>query len=173
MQHRSHLGCTPNSVALTAANLTTWQADSRMISPVMFTNLDVQLAMKDLTVARLNQVRTSLQNYYAVKGSYPRFDKWNSPNTVYLNPNTNDGCHEMWYALDDDAETDPLLTGKGVLSKVGLDRHEFGRTAWNATIEYCNDYDITGSGVATRAQKPDYAACVLIVSCPTGTSRFR
>jgi len=157
--------CNPNpatgvpgdSPALSAANYTTWSTSGRDGRAHFVSSLPIQKQMLATTVQRLDKVRDTLLSYLrtqqvtAAGGDttnwYPNQAGASAPGSLSgANPATNQGCRDGWYSLFSTA----------VLPTVGLSAQEYGITAWGGAIEYCRDYDPTGTG--TPDAPPHYAA---------------
>jgi len=159
--------CNPNpatgvpgdSPALSASNYTTWSPSGGDGRAHFVSSLPIQKQMLATTVQRLDKVRDTLLSYLrtqqvtAAGGDttnwYPNQAGTAAPGSLTgANPAINQGCRDGWYNLS--------AAGVLVLPTVGLAAQEYGITAWGGAIEYCRDYDPTGTG--TPDAPPHYAA---------------
>lgn len=135
-----------------------WQPAGTDSSTVAFSSLPVQKSMQLKTVDRIDKLRDAFGAYFRAKvlsAAASDFTNWYPASTVGGAPNlsggvpaTNQGCRDGWYNLSD--------ANINVLQQIGLTQEEFGRTAWGGIIQFCRDYDPTGtSGVNTP---PHYGA---------------
>jgi prepilin-type N-terminal cleavage/methylation domain-containing protein len=162
---KSSTTCNPNpstgvpgsSPALTASNYSTWTTTGSDDRPYFVSSLPIQKQMLATTVQRLEKVRDALLFYLrAQQVTASASDKTNwfpnqsgaaAPGSLSgANPLTNQGCRDGWYDL----------SSTSVLPTVGLAAQEYGVTAWGGIIQYCRDYDPTGTG--TPNTPPHYAA---------------
>lgn len=138
------------SVALTGSNHGSWTTTAPDFGAAYVSTLPVQLAM--LAKARTNvyKARDAFSAYFrmlqaaspaATTNFYP-----NSGASVVANASSNQGCWYNWINL----------ASTSVLTTVGLPPAEFGVTTWGGRIEYCRDYDATGSASADAV--PHYGA---------------
>lgn len=145
------------SVAMTAANVTTWVPTLPDYGAVMFSTLPEQKSMLRLTAGRINKLADRLSSEFftrmrlaaanSAQNFYPRPTNGGAPNLAGANPATNMGCHDGWYRLN--------AVNVNVLIQLGLDPAEFGVTAWGGAIDFCRDYEPSG---ATANTPPHYAA---------------
>jgi len=162
-------GVPGSSLELTAANFSTW-ATAGTDSPAFFvSSLPIQKQMLATTVQRLEKVRDTLLSYLrAQQVTAAGGDKTNwFPNQAGLPaagtksgavPGTNQGCRDGWYDLSDGAVT--------ALPTVGLSAQEYGTTAWGGSIQYCRDFDPTGS--KTPNDPPHYGAIRILKDVTSG-----
>lgn len=147
------------SSEMTATNYTSWQpADSE--KPATFiSSLPIQKQMLATTVQRLDKLRDSLLSYLRTQQMtasggdttnwYPNQQGLAASGSMAGNdPASNQGCRDGWYNLADN--------NVGVLPVLGLAKQEFGITAWGGVIQYCRDYDPTGT--SPENSPPHYAA---------------
>lgn len=153
--------CNPNpstgipgaSPLLTAANIVTWTTVGKDSAAKKFSTLNLQQQMLRTTAFRLNRLRETLTGYVREKqrsAAASDGTNWFLPNPGTMggaNPATNQGCLDGWYDLTNDTLILPYL---------GLSAAEFGTTIWGGAIQYCRDYDATGTKAANAA--PHYAA---------------
>lgn len=152
-------GVPGSSAALSGANYATWTTAGTDGPAHLVSSLPIQKQMLATTVARLDKVRDTLLNYMRVQqlnAAGGDATNW-YPNQAGLSaagslsgatPGTNQGCRDGWYDLSGGSVL--------VLSAVGLAPQEYGVTAWGGAIQYCRDYDPTGTKAADAA--PHYAA---------------
>jgi hypothetical protein len=164
---KGNTACNPNSAtgvpgdsqALSASNYTTWSPGGSDGRAHFVSSLPIQKQMLATTVQRLDKVRDTLLSYLrtqqvtAAGGDttnwYPNQDGKAAPGSLSgANPSSNQGCRDGWYDLS--------KTEVKVLPTVGLSAQEYGMTAWGGPIQYCRDYDPTGTG--TPNAPPHYAA---------------
>lgn len=153
-------GTPGTSSPLTSANLTTWIASGTDYGDVVFSTLPEQKNMLRITVSRLNRLADRLASEFytrqrlaaanSLTNFFPVPNNSGAPNLGGINPVANMGCHNGWYRLN--------AANVNVLALLGLDPNEFGVTAWGGPIEYCRDYEPTGTSTATENQSPHFAA---------------
>ena len=152
-------GVPGSSPALTAANYSTWTTTGTDDRPYFVSSLPLQKQMLATTVQRLEKVRDALLAYFraqqitAAAGDttnwYPNQAGASAAGSMSgATPSANQGCRDGWYNLSS--------AGVSVLPAVGLSAQEYGVTAWGGPIEYCRDYDPTGTSGANTP--PHYAA---------------
>lgn len=163
-------GVPGDSPILSATNFATY-ATTGSDGPVQFvSSLPVQKEMLQTTTQRLDKVRTSLVGYLrsrqisAAAGDtsnwYPnQLGTQVSGSLLNAAPLTNQGCRDGWYGL---------ATSTTILLTIGLSPEEFGRTAWGGEVQYCRDYDPTGSGAANAP--PHYGAIRINRQVSTGVA---
>lgn len=142
------------SAELTAANRATWNITAPDSAVARLSSLPVQKRMMALTASRMNAIRDALTGYATAKilAAAPGDTTNHYPGSGMsgLDPlvAANQGCRDGWYPLND--------ASVNVLPLVGLTKSEYGVTAWGGAIQYCRDYDPSGSlGAGTP---PHYAA---------------
>lgn len=142
---------TPTPTRLTAANYASWTPPSDAVGTVFFSTLPLQKRMLALTASRLDRIREAMTNFYNAKGNYP----FPTAGRQLTNgaPALNQGCREGWYELGTDTVGSVV---NDIAAQVGIGQKEDTRTAWGASIEYCQDYDATGAKGLDTA--PRYAA---------------
>lgn len=145
--------------ALSSSNFATWTTSGTDGEPFYISSLPLQKMMLATTVQRLEKVRDAALGYLRTQqltasGSdktnwYPNQLGESLPGSANgATPGSNQGCRDGWYNLDD--------TTNRILTTVGLTHEEYGRTAWGGTIQYCRDYDPTGTQAPDAP--PHYAA---------------
>lgn len=151
-------GVPGDSAAMTALNYASWETTGDDSDPVFVS--DVFLALQELrqTADRLVTIRSKLRARFnadlltAAAGSttnhYPRPNGAGAPDLSGAAPASNQGCRDGWYDLS--------AANVNVLTQLGLDAAEHGRTVGGGRIEYCPDYDPDGSGGADTP--PHFAA---------------
>ncbi len=148
-------GIPGDSVALTDANAATWDAGGSDYAAVTFSTLPDQKEMLRMTIGRINRLTDRLASEFYTRQRLSAADSANNFYPLPTNagaPNLSGGesasfCYNGWYRLD--------ATNVNILPQLGLDKAEFGVTAWGGPIEYCQDFDPTQAG-ANKA--PHYAA---------------
>lgn len=169
---KSQASCNPNSatgvpgtsVALTGANYSTWKTSGTDLPHYPVSTLPLQKSMLVTTVQRLDKVRDKLLEYFrsaqitAAAGDATNWYPAGSTSLSGQTPATNQGCRDGWYSL----------RTTNVLDYVGLSPTEFGITAWGGPIEYCRDYDPTGTNGANTS--PHYAALRIHGAVSTGVA---
>lgn len=150
------------SSQMNPSNVATWEAEAPDYGAVIFSTLSEQKSMLRLTTARINRLVDKLSSEFytrmrlaaanSTQNFYPAPNNAGAPNLSGRNPAAagSFGCHDGWYDLS--------AINVNVLQQVGLDREEFGVTAWGGRIEYCRDYEPTATGIATAGTAPHYAA---------------
>lgn len=144
-----------SSVAMTSANMTGWTATGTDYPAVIVSSLPVQKEMLITTAQRLDKLRDAfLSNFRsaqitAAAGDATNFYPTDSTSLAGQTPGSNQGCRDGWYSL----------ATSGVLAKIQLSAVEFGSTAWGGAVEFCRDYDPTGSKVADA---PPHSAAIRI-----------
>lgn len=153
------LAATAGAAPLTSGNRSTWIPGTRDIGVTYVSTLPLQKKMLQKTAEHLERIRLALSNYYAGQQAasptstanfYPQPSDPGQHRPPDYDFVANQGCHEGWYALD--SEIIDILKIVGI----GGGTIEAGRTAWGGTIEYCRDYDATGT--AAYGAPPHYAA---------------
>lgn len=143
--------CAPNpatgvpgtSAALTATNIAngTWNTSGTDGTPTTFSTLKLQKIMLGETVRRMRTIQDKSATYFnamlikSAAGDATNFYPSGSSSLAGANPGTNQGCRDGWYALN---------TGD-ILSTFNLSIGEYGTTKWGGVIEFCRDYDPTGT----------------------------
>lgn len=164
---KANTSCNPNPVTgiagdsprMTQSNFATWSSSGTDGPAFYVSSLPVQKMMLSNTVQRLERIRDAMLSYLRTQqltasGSdttnwYPNQNGLSSPgNRAGMNPMVNQGCRDGWYRLDDAASQ--------ILPRLGLSTMEYGKTAWGGSIEYCRDYDPTGS--QNSDEPPHYGA---------------
>lgn len=158
----SATGIPGESSLLTSGNYTTWSTSGTDLTPYIVSTLNLQKAMLITTVQRIDKVRDSLLSYFrsqqitAAAGDVTNWYPTSSSSLAGQTPGTNQGCRDGWYSL----------SGSTVLTNIGLASTEFGATAWGGDIQYCRDYDPTGT--KTPDASPHYAALRINKSVSSG-----
>ena len=142
--------CNPNaatgvpgdSAALTATNFSTWAPAGTDQDAVYINTLDVQTDMLETTKQKMLKLQDAFLSYFrtaqvtAAAGDGTNFYPAATSSMAGQNPaGVQQGCRDGWYSL----------TTSDILPKIGLTTAQYGTTAWNAPIEYCRDYDPTGT----------------------------
>lgn len=147
------------STALSSSNFASWTTTGTDGEPFYVSSLPLQKMMLATTVQRLEKVRDAALGYLRTQqltasGSdktnwYPNQLGASAPgNASGFSPGSNQGCRDGWYNLND--------TTNRILTTIGLTHEEYGQTAWGGTIQYCRDYDPTGTQAPNAP--PHYAA---------------
>jgi len=161
--------CNPNaatgipgtSTALTAANYTTWRPVGSDSPAVFISSLDIQKDMLATSVDGLDKLRDKFLGFVvaaqvtALAGDATNFYPTDATSLAGQAPATNQGCRDGWYSL---ATTN-------ILSQIGM-QESFGRTAWGGPVEYCRDYDASGTKAPNAA--PHNAALRIRASVSLG-----
>ena len=169
---KSDASCNPNSgtgipgssSVLTSANYATWNTAGTDLEPYIISTLPLQKNMLITTVQRLDRTRDALLGYVANKritaaaGDTSNMFPTDSPSQSGKTPGSNQGCRDGWYSLKNST----------ILAQVSLSANENGQTAWGGDIEYCRDYDVTGTKGANVF--PQYAAIRINASVSSGIS---
>ena len=163
-------GVPGTSIAMSGTNYATW-APSGTDGPASYvSSLPIQKQMLATTVQRLEKVREALLGYLRaqqVTAAGGDTTNW-FPNQAGAaaagsmtgaTPGTNQGCRDGWYDLS---------TATTILSTIGLAAQEYGVTAWGGPIQYCRDYDPTGTKAANAA--PHYGAIRILSDVSAGGS---
>lgn len=130
------------SIALTAANHTTWSTSGSDQAVYFVSTLPLQKQMLANTAAKVDKIRDALMSYFRTQqttASGGDTTNWWLPNPGTLSgatPGTNQGCRDGWYDLS---------TNSSILPAAGLTPAVDGKTAWGARIEFCRDYDPAGA----------------------------
>lgn len=157
------------SVAMTAANFSTWNTAGTDGPAFFVSSMPIQKQMLATTVQRLDKVRDALVSYFRsnqtitaggdITNWYPnQLGTTVAGSLTGATPGTNQGCRDGWYDLSD--------AGVAVLATVGLAAQEFGTTAWGGAVQYCRDYDPTGTKVANAV--PHFAAIRIHATATSG-----
>lgn len=158
-------GVPGSSAALTALNYTTWTTSGTDGVPYVFSSLPVQRSMLTKTTNNLDKLRDYFVSYYRAsqqKAAAADTTNWYPSGASSLEgqtPGTNQGCRDGWYNL---------ATDTTILQTVGLTSTELGSTAWGGAIQYCRDYDPTGTKGANTA--PFYGAFRILGSVSSGSA---
>lgn len=165
-------GCTSaygDSPQMTSANYSTWAPAGNDVSAVFVSTLPLQKDMMDKSAIRLDKIRSNLLQYYralqlaAAAGSttnwYPAPTGAGAPVLSGANPATNQGCRDGWYTLS--------AANVNVLPIIGLTTEEYGTTAWAGPVQYCRDYDPTGTKAPDAL--PHWGALRVLKSLSVGT----
>lgn len=135
---------------LTSANYTTWTTTGTDYPATLVSTLPIQKNMLELTATRLDKIRDAFINYARTKALAVSAD--NTTNW-YLQTVIDGGgsiappgaitadCYEAWYDLTGSSGG----TANKILKQIGLDPAEFGKTAWGGRVEFCPDFDLTGT----------------------------
>lgn len=144
---------------LTLSNFTTWKAGNYDIAPVMVSTLPIQMELMESTAKSLLELKSAFQRYFdRMQAANPASTANFYPQPAFsqppVSPAFNEGCREGWYAL--------RLNATDVLEQIGLFNRDYpgealyGLTAWGGVVEYCRDYD--PSGTSPYGTPPHYAA---------------
>lgn len=156
-------GVPGTSVAMTSANYASWTASGTDYPAYIVSSLPVQKEMLTTTAQRLDKLRDSFLSYFrsaqitAAAGDATNFYPADAVSLSGQTPGTNQGCRDGWYSL----------ATSGVLAKINLSPTEYGSTAWGGAIEYCRDYDATGTKVPDAP--PHSAALRIRASVSSGS----
>lgn len=166
-----------DSVAMTAANVTTWIPAGTDYGGIVFSTLPAQKDLLRQTVGRMNRLSDRLASEFYTRmrlaaansamNFFPAPNNGGAPVLSGANPTTNRGCHDGWYSLN--------AANVNVLTQLGLDQTEFGVTGFGGSIQYCRDYEPTAVSGATANTPPHYAALRInrdlsAAGAPTGTA---
>ncbi|MCF6783437.1 type II secretion system protein [Stutzerimonas stutzeri] len=141
-------------------NVASWMPTPPDYGAVVFSTLPEQKEMLRLTVARVNRLSDRLTSEFytrmrlasadSTSNFYPAPSNSGAPNLSGRNPGTNMGCHDGWYTLS--------ATNVNVLAQMGMDRSEYGVTAWGGPIAYCRDYEPGAASTVNAGKAPHYSA---------------
>ena len=145
-----------DSAHLTSSNYTSWEPVPNDYGSIAFTTLYEQKRLLRITVGRLNNLSERFTNDFHNKVRLASADastNFFEFNTAGLNlgntdPSINMGCRDGWYNL--------AASNVNILTKLGLDKSEFGMTSWGGPIGYCRDFDPAGTGL--HNEPPHYGA---------------
>ena len=164
-------GIPGTSAALTPGNYGTWSPVDPDARAHYVSSLPIQKQMLATSVQRLEKIRDTLISYLRANqvtaaggystNSYPT--KAGTAAACTLSgayPNSNQGCRDGWYSLSS--------VGVAVLATAGLGQDEFGKTAWGGPIQYCRDYDPTGTKTPNAA--PHYGAVRILANVTAGAA---
>lgn len=130
---------------ITEATIVSWDVAGNDYAPVMINTLAEQKTMLRVTIGRLNRLTDRISSHFYAKARASESAGENHfAGTAALAGAANHGCWTAWESLSTTA----------TLESIGLDRREYGKTAWGGDIEYCRDYKPTGTG----GQPPFFAA---------------
>ncbi|MBK4738746.1 type II secretion system protein [Noviherbaspirillum pedocola] len=137
------------SALMTSSNYGTWQPTPPDFGASYVSSWPVQMAMLADTDKLAQALQDAFSRYFdaqqaANPGSTANFYPNNGASTV-ASASSNQGCWYSWMSLNNSS----------LLDTVGLNR-TMGVTAWGGNIEYCRDFDATGSSSPDAA--PHYAA---------------
>lgn len=156
-------GVPGTSPLMTSGNYSTWKTSGTDSDAYIISTLPLQKAMLASTVQRLDKVREAVLSYLRAQqltAAPTDATNWFPPNPGTMggqNPATNQGCRDGWYDLSTST----------VLATIGLAKEEFGSTAWGGRVEFCRDYDPTGTKVPNAI--PHYAAVRINKTPSTGS----
>lgn len=169
-----------SSAVLAAGNFTTWAPSGTDFAPAAWSTLTIQREKLEQTSARLDKIRESFRNYFKTKQNavsdvatatttnyYPN-SQVTTDNTAAVAGATaaeRQYCWDGWYDLAAASSSDPTV-GNGILNKIGLSPEEFGKTSWTGKIEFCRDYDPTGT--KGRGVAPFWGALRVLRTISTG-----
>ncbi len=176
---KSSVSCNPTaatgvpgaSTALTSANFGSWFPIDPDARAHFVSSLPIQKQMLATTVQRLEKIRDTLISYLRTNqvgagggdstNWYPNQAGAAASGTLSgANPNSNQGCRDGWYSLSS--------VGVVVLATVGLGQDEYGKTAWGGPVQYCRDYDPTGT--KTPNAVPHYGAIRILANVTAGAA---
>lgn len=157
---KASLSCNPTSTsgvpgdspALTAMNFNSWTSKGSDGVATTISTLSLQKQMLGATAERLNKVRDAFIFYMrgrqitAAAGDTTNWYPSGSSSMGGALPSSNQGCRDGWY---------PLSSGD-LLATIGLSTSEYATTTWGGAIQFCRDYDPTGSKGANAS--PHFAA---------------
>ena len=158
-------GLPGTSAVMTAANYTTWTTSGTDLAPSFVTSLPLQKRMLANTAAKLDKVRDALLSYFRAQQRTAAGNdttNWWLPTAATLagqTPGSNQGCRDGWYDLSTDTT---------ILPSIGLTQAEYGVTAWGGPIQFCRDYDPTGTKAPDAS--PHLAAIRIHSSVSTGSA---
>lgn len=135
----------PRTKEINSGNIVSWDVEGDDYAPVMINTLAEQKTMLRVTIGRLNRLSDRISShYYAKARASGGSDNYFAG--VSVTPTAkNDGC---WVAWDN-------LSSSTTLASLGLDRNEYGKTAWGGGIEYCREYNPSAT---VGGSPPFYAA---------------
>lgn len=156
--------CNPGAVppssspTMLDSNYATWAPSGTDFSPATWSTLGLQREKLNQTSARLDKLREAFKAYFKTKQAavsdaatatttnyYPNSQVAADNTTATAAPVADrQYCWDGWYNLADGSSSNPAA-GNGILNKIGLTPEEFGVTSWGGRVEYCRDYDPTGS----------------------------
>lgn len=148
----SATGVPGDSPALTATNFNSWTTKGTDGVPALISTLPLQKQMLGATAERLNKIRDASIFYLrsrqitAAAGDATNWYPSGSSSMGGASPSSNQGCRDGWY---------PLSSGD-LLATIGLSTSEYSTTTWGGAIQFCRDYDPTGSKGANAS--PHFAA---------------
>lgn len=124
--------CTPDSTTMTSANYTNWSTAGNDFGAAFVSTLPLQESMLDLTVYRIQTMRSKLLDAYnqqrlsvAPGDTTDWFLAPTGSGATHLSgasAPTNQGCYDGWYQLNSAAVN--------VLPQLGLGQAEYSVTAW-------------------------------------------
>lgn len=157
-------GVPGSSTAMTSANYSTWKTIGTDHAAHTLSTLPIQRDMLATTAQRLDKLRDSFLSYFraaqitAAAGDATNFYPTDSTSLGGQNPATNQSCRDGWYSL----------STSGILAKINLSSSEYGKTAWGGDIQYCRDYDATGTEAPNAS--PHSAALRIRSSVSSGSA---
>lgn len=139
-------------------NRSTWVPGTRDIGVTYVSTLPLQKKMLQKTVEQMDRIRSAMTNFYAGQQAanpmstanfYPQPTDPLQRRPADPFPASNQGCREGWYSLESSLFD--------ILAQIGLGTEsQAGQTAWGGSIEYCRDYD--PSGTSPYGTAPHFAA---------------
>lgn len=136
-----------DSEALTEANRSTWKTAGEDFGEAFVSSLPVQRERLNLTIQNMDQVRDAFREFVRSAQLASPADPSNflpnstsSPASTLGAPGSpgriaGQGCTVSWISL----------SSSDVLEKIGMTPEISGETAWGGALEYCRDYDATGT----------------------------
>lgn len=123
------------------SNLSTWKPGTQDVGVTYITTLPQQKKNLEKTVKNLETIIEAFKRYAKPRlAANPELIPY--PLTLSMarlpeDPTMNQGCREGWYGLDS--------VNIDIINQLGFPNQETGRTAWGASIEFCRDYDPSGT----------------------------
>lgn len=133
---------------LTESTIVSWDVAGNDYAPVMINTLAEQKSMLRVTIGRLNRLTDRFSSHFYSKARASESAGVNhfAGTAASLGGVQKQGC---WVEWDN-------LSGTTTLESIGLNKNEYGKTAWGGNIEYCRDYKPGGGGA--EGQPPFFAA---------------
>lgn len=129
---------------LVVNNIVGWKVNGGDYAPVMFNTLAEQKSMLRTTIGRINRLSDRISSSYYAKA---RATEQSGVNHFAGSNGSADPASGCWSGWD-------RLISSSTLATIGLNREEYGKTAWGGRVEYCRDYKPGG----LAGQPPFYAA---------------
>ena len=170
--NKGDVSCNPNPVSgipgaspvMTAANYATWKTTGTDLPAYTFSTLPLQRNMLTTTVQQLDELRDkfvsdfSANQITAIAGDATNWYPSGATSLSGKTPAINQGCRDGWYSL----------ATSTVLANINVSTAKYAKTAWGGVVEFCRDYDATGTKLPNAS--PHAAAIRINVNVSAGVA---